>query len=277
MSARGIAARVVKVASAAFDRVAPPPPGIVVLGYHQVGAPQPGPVNIDPAAFADQVAWLAEAAAPLSLDAAADLLDEPPTPDAGPRGPRPVVVTFDDGTADFVDVALPILERHGVPVTLYLATRWVEEGRSFWDDGTVLTWGALAEAVATGLVTVGCHTHGHLLLDRTPGAEVAADLDRAVGLVADRLGVRAEHFAYPKALAPSAAAAAAVATRFRTAALAGPRPNRPGLTDLQRLARPPVPAADTPARVRRKADGGLRLEGTVRATVDRRRHAGASR
>ncbi len=90
-----------------------------------------------------------------------------------PIDDRPrLAVTFDDGTADFVESALPLLVEFGVPATLYIATQWVDEGRSFWDDGTVLSWAALREAASTGLVTFGSHTHTHALLDRLPTDEI---------------------------------------------------------------------------------------------------------
>ena len=73
------------------------------------------------------------------------------------------------------------------------------------------------------------------------------------------------------------AAATEVAARFRTAALAGSRPNRPGRTDLQRLSRTPIQTSDGTDWFRRKALGGMRLEGVLRSVLDRRRHAGAER
>ena len=42
-----------------------------------------------------------------------------------------MVVTFDDGTGDFVDEAVPVLDRFEVLATLYVATRFVDEQRSF--------------------------------------------------------------------------------------------------------------------------------------------------
>src|SRR5438552_19112704 len=74
-----------------------------------------------------------------------------------------IVVTFDDGTADLADVAMPILVRHGIPVTLYVATAFIEEGKLFPDNGLPLSWSALADVHATGLVNVGSHTHHHRL------------------------------------------------------------------------------------------------------------------
>lgn len=278
MSARrtigSFARRGLRGAAVAYDRIAPAPPGAVVLAYHQVGAPRPGAVNLSRSAFDDQMAMLAAGRG----DRPVVDLDEVVTrvrPGADPT--CAVSVTFDDGTADFVEQALPVLVRHAVPVTLYLATAHVDEGRSFWDDGTVLSWAALRDACSTGIVTIGSHTHDHLLLDRTEPDRAAADLDRSIGRIEDELGVRPAHFAYPKALAPNAAVGQVVRERFASAALAGGRPNRPGRTDLWRLDRTPVVAADALADVARKVAGGLRLEAAARSGVDRVRYRGATR
>ena len=70
----------------------------------------------------------------VSIDVALEELRSPvlPASDA-------VVVTFDDGTADFADVVLPILARHSIPVTLYVATDFVERHRRFPNDGRPLS------------------------------------------------------------------------------------------------------------------------------------------
>lgn len=263
-----------KATAVAADRVLLSPPGIPVLLYHRVGAPRPGEVNLAPPVFAAQLAHLTAGGGVLSLDEALERLAGPPP---GGSGEPPVVITFDDGTADFAEVAVPLLVEHRVPAVLYLATRWVEEGRSFWDDGTVLSWAALRDVVSTGLVTVGSHTHSHVLLDRLRPEEVAGELERSAGLIEDRLGLACEHFAYPKALPPSPAAERAVRARFRSAALAGTRPNPYGATDPHRLARSPVQVGDGMRWFRHKATGGMRLEDDVRALVNRHRYAGAAR
>lgn len=281
MTAAQMAKSVVRVgvrrAASATDRIIKPLQGITILGYHQVGAAKPGPVNIAPEPFSQQLAWLADRTRVITLSEAIDRLADP---DRFPVGfdPRPfVVITFDDGTADFAKVAVPMLERFALPATLYLATAFPEEKRSFWDDGTVLTWDMLGDALATGLVDIGSHTHSHVLIDRAPAAVIDDELDHSCELIRDRLGVTPEHFAYPKALGDGVQADVAVRLRFRSAALAGGGSNVERLTNPYRLARQPVLAADNLETFSRKSLGGLRLEGVLRDQLDRRRYRHATR
>ena len=248
---------VVKRTAAVAD-LARPTDGIAVLIYHRVGARTGVSVDLPRSLFAEQMAVLAERFRPLTLDQAADELE------AGkPAGARPaVVVTFDDGTADFLDEAVPVLAEHGVPaVTCYLATDHLESQRPFPDDGVPMSWAAAREALDSGVVTFGSHTHSHALLDRIPPEAAAEELDRSIELIGARLGVDARHFAYPKALLASAAVEPEVRKRFRTAAIARTRPNRHGSADLHRLTRSPVQVSDGMRWFERKANGGMRPRG----------------
>jgi len=47
--------------------------------------------------------------------------------------PRAACITFDDGYADNHDVALPILRKHGLPATVFVATGFLNGGRMFND------------------------------------------------------------------------------------------------------------------------------------------------
>jgi len=246
------------------------PEGLVILIYHRVGARTPVSVDLPRPLFAQQLDALAAAWTPVTLDEATRLLEGT----AIPPGPPPVCLTFDDGTADFVEEVLPELVAHSVPVTLYAATDFIETGRPFPDDGRPVSWAGLRDAVSTGLVTVGSHTHTHRLLDRVDGSVAADELDRSIALIEDRLGVPCTHFAYPKAMLGSPPAEQEVRRRFRTAAVARTRPNAYGRTDLHRLCRSPVQVGDGMRWFRRKAAGGLALEDDLRALRNRRRYAG---
>ncbi|MDX2379953.1 MAG: polysaccharide deacetylase family protein [Acidimicrobiia bacterium] len=273
------------------DSVASPPAGVTILIYHRVGGGSDSAVDLDVDQFDRQLAHLAEHHRVLTLDAAvaeltagvaegwgaANRSDADDSGGAEPAAARAVVITFDDGTPDFTDVVVPALERHQLPATLYVATSFIDEGLDFPWGAPPAEWAPLRESVATGLVTIGSHTHTHGLLDRLDEAALDDDLDRSIDLITEHIGVRPRHFAYPKAVPGSAAAEIAVRRRFETAALARNRVNRPQRTDLHRLWRTPVKRSDTPDLFAARAAGGLRLEGELRALASRVRYRGAER
>ena len=268
---RRVAVEASKTVSAAVDIFRPRRRGIVILLYHRVGARQLVEMNLTTELFARQIEVIASDESAVDLAAALDLLQRERAPSVDPT-----VVTFDDGTVDFVDRALPVLVEHRVPATLYLATDHIERQLPFPYDGRPVSWAALRDVLETGLVTIGSHTHTHALLDRIPPRGAEEELRRSIGLIEERLGVHPEHFAYPKALAGSPANEAIVRRHFRSAALAGTRPNRYGRTDPHRLARSPIQAADGMRWFERKRRGGMRFEDDLRRVVNRRRYAGAT-
>ena len=265
--------RGMKSASAAADRLRSVEPGVVVLLYHRVGGGSALDVDLDAALFEEQVATIAASGRARTLGAALEQLAVP-----GPQESA-VVVTFDDGTADFAEVAVPILARHGVPATLYVATAFVEEEREFPGGGRPVSWSALRDACSTGLIDIGSHTHTHRLLDRVTRADAAVELDRSIDLIGEHLGQPALDFAYPKAVPGTRDVVALVRDRFRSAALAGTRvnpfrsdePRR--ATDPQRLARSPIQVSDGMDFFARKLAGGMGLEDAFRRAINRVRYA----
>lgn len=243
--------------------------GVTVLAYHRFGAATTVSVDLPVGQTEDQLDWISSASRPVTLDqAAAELSTRCSPSNAGPS----VVLTADDGTSDWVDVLLPLLVARGLPMTWYVATRFVEEQASFPYDGAPISWAALGEAVSTGLITVGSHTHSHAVMTRLGAQSAAQELDRSIGLIEERLQQPCRHFAYPKALAPSGEADREVRRRFATAALAGNRVNIPGRSDLARLGRTPVKRSDDARRFMRKLHGGGRAEGWLRERYDEFRH-----
>jgi peptidoglycan/xylan/chitin deacetylase (PgdA/CDA1 family) len=247
----------VKVAAVPFGVGSRRRPGdVVVLLYHRVGSGS-REIDLPPATFDAQL-WELSARQPVrSLDEALS------SPDGG------VVVTFDDGFRDFHDTVLPRLCELGIPVVLYLATGLVSDGdgRSNGADRG-MTWNELREAVATGLVTVGSHTHSHVPLVRVTEQEVDDELRRSKEAIEDRLGVACRHFAYPFAVASPAADR--VARRlFDSVASDAWRTNRRGRIDRHRLGRTPVLRNDAGVWFRAKAEGRLDAEGWAYRAVRR--------
>jgi peptidoglycan/xylan/chitin deacetylase (PgdA/CDA1 family) len=265
------------------DRVLTPAAGVTILIYHRVGGESGGEVDLDVDTFRRQLDHLREHHHVVPLDAAPALLGvrSGQTPGDG-RDPadgsgRHVVITFDDGTADFCEHAVPALVEYELPATLYAATQFIDTGEPFPWDAPPTTWADLRDAASTGLVTIGSHTHTHALLDRAEPAEIAGELDRSIELIGEHIGTPPAHFAYPKALPGSDAAEAEVRRRFTTAALARSRVNEPGRTDLHRLWRTPIQRSDGHDFFVAKAAGGLRLEGELRDLVARLKYRGATR
>jgi peptidoglycan/xylan/chitin deacetylase (PgdA/CDA1 family) len=215
---------------------------VVVLLYHRVGS---GGREIDLPAdlFEEHLRILKQKDRILSLDDA--LTDE----EGG------VVLTFDDGFRDFDEQVVPLLERYQIPALLYLATGLVaQEDENASDDA--LTWPMLERAVATGLVTVGAHTHYHASLAEASEEEAAVEMRMSKELVEQRLGVACRHFAYPWSVASEGARRAAH-DLFDTSALDSWKTNRRGALDRQRLGRIPILRSDGTMFFRAKTLGLL--------------------
>jgi peptidoglycan/xylan/chitin deacetylase (PgdA/CDA1 family) len=105
-------------------------PRAVVLVYHRIGerSLDPWQLTIDPEIFAGQMETLAREWSPLSLGQLAEGFNRRHLPE------RAVAVTFDDGYADNLELAAPILLEHKIPATLFVATDLIDSGGSPWWD-----------------------------------------------------------------------------------------------------------------------------------------------
>jgi peptidoglycan/xylan/chitin deacetylase (PgdA/CDA1 family) len=117
-----------------FSLLSPAGPGarLSVLIFHRVlAAPDPlFPDEPDAARFDRICGWLARWFNVLPLDAAVKSLR------AGRLPARAAAITFDDGYADNHDVAMPILRRHGLTATFFVATGFLDGGR-MWNDTVI--------------------------------------------------------------------------------------------------------------------------------------------
>lgn len=130
-SSAGVADRVLR---GMLSLLSPAGPGarLTIAIFHRV-LPLPDPLfpdEVDRARFDNLCAWLAAWYNVLPLDEAARRLEQGELPS------RALVITFDDGYADNHDEALPVLLKHGLCATFFIATGFLDGGR-MWNDTVV--------------------------------------------------------------------------------------------------------------------------------------------
>ena len=108
--------------------------GAIVLMYHSIAADEDAPYidppnRIAPALFERQMAFLRRHRRVVSYSQLVQHIAAGDTPPAGT-----VCITFDDGYRDNLTVAAPVLERHGLPATLFVATGYVQRQQMQWAD-----------------------------------------------------------------------------------------------------------------------------------------------
>ncbi len=107
------------------------PDGVIILNYHRIGDGGESPFDRElwsasAEAFDEQVGFLARHC---------DVISPADLPDAlRSRRGRYVAITFDDGYRDNYEIAYPILRRHGVPGTFFVATGFIDAPRIPWWD-----------------------------------------------------------------------------------------------------------------------------------------------
>jgi peptidoglycan/xylan/chitin deacetylase (PgdA/CDA1 family) len=151
---------------------------------------------------------------------------------------RPIVLTFDDGYADFHREALPLLARHDCTATIFVTTGWVQdagEDAAGTPLDRMLTWSQIAE-VATAGIDVGAHSHSHAPLDQLPGRALHQELSLSKVLLEDHLGREVRSVAYPYGYSSARVRAAVCAARYRYAAAVSNASVRPQ-TDVFTLPR----------------------------------------
>jgi peptidoglycan/xylan/chitin deacetylase (PgdA/CDA1 family) len=105
-------------------------PGAIILRYHRISelAPDPHALCVAPDFFAAHLEILSRLGRPMSLRQLVASLRN------GPLPRRAVVITLDDGYADSLSHAKPLLERYGVPATVFVISGFLGCRREFWWD-----------------------------------------------------------------------------------------------------------------------------------------------
>jgi peptidoglycan/xylan/chitin deacetylase (PgdA/CDA1 family) len=159
--------------------------GVLALTYHRIAAGEcelldPGVWSATPETFDAQARWLARNVEVIGGDEIDDALRR--------RG-RQVLLTFDDGYRDNVELALPILRAHGLTATFFLTSGFLDGSVGAWWDEIAWIGRRAGAAPATthhrilgfkGLSVAERDTYLDRLADETgagrrPAAEAARD------------------------------------------------------------------------------------------------------
>ena len=171
--------------------------GTAILMYHAIGGEdEPASRYVLPASrFRRQLAWLKlRRYNVIGLEEFVRLRTEHCLPPS-----KSVVLTFDDGYADNVELGLPALEQYGFSATIFLVT--ASRGRAEWRSAKEVQGRALLPLAEVrclnGRLGFGAHSRTHLSL---PGLE-PRELDREVSgsrsELEAALGAPVSVFAYP--------------------------------------------------------------------------------
>jgi peptidoglycan/xylan/chitin deacetylase (PgdA/CDA1 family) len=203
---------------------------IPVLCYHQIRPLRAGdgaaarPYIVSPGTFAGQMQALADAGyhTVTGEQLVAHVARGAPLPS------RPVLLTFDDGSAGQFSAALPILRRHRFVATFFVMT--VVLDRPGW-----LTRRQV-RALARAGMTIGAHTWDHHAVPGYAGEDWGIQIDRPTHELSRLVGHRVRLFAYPFGLWKPAGIAhlwhAGLVAAFQ---LSGPLDRRHPLWNLRRI------------------------------------------
>jgi peptidoglycan/xylan/chitin deacetylase (PgdA/CDA1 family) len=166
---------------------------VPILMYHRINVVRPSTpaasrgLTVHPADFARQMRWLKRQG--YRTITQRELFEALM---CGRRlGPKPIMITFDDGYRDNFFKASPVLLRLGMRATAYVVA-----GRISGRDPSFLTWPLLRALERRG-IEIGSHTIAHHDMTSLSDAEMLEDLTRSRRALERKLGHRVPWLAYP--------------------------------------------------------------------------------
>jgi peptidoglycan/xylan/chitin deacetylase (PgdA/CDA1 family) len=170
--------------------------GGVILAYHSIGDNEAF-FTVSPTNFEKQLKFLRDNNwQVIPLTALVVLLQEQ---QEIPK--KTVILTFDDAYIDFLENALPLLQKYQMPATLFVPTGLVGERMKNREgfELSVLSWDQLRQVAKHPLITIGSHTVTHPNLTEVTDVErIRFELQKSKEEIENTLGTVCSLCAYPK-------------------------------------------------------------------------------
>ena len=107
-------------------------------------------LTVAPDIFAQQMAYLAQHGySPITMQQLVSFFDQ-----GAPLPGKSILLTFDDGYADFYQYAYPVLQQYGFHATMFLPT-------GLMNNPDYLNWDQISQMNGSGLVLFANHTWSH--------------------------------------------------------------------------------------------------------------------
>lgn len=172
----------------------------LILCYHAISEKLPADLSVHPSAFEDQIRRKLRSGYRGATLSESQMLE---------RTGKTLVVTFDDGYLSTLAVAAPVLDRLGVPATLFVPTDYIGQdgplswpGIEQWSSGVhreelkPLDWEGVRQLAAEGW-EIGSHTCRHPRLTKLPLRALEHELQASRTAIELRVNRPCRSVAYP--------------------------------------------------------------------------------
>ena len=190
-----------------------PPPSGAIFYYHRVADldfidARVDDHNVAPKVFERQIAALAKVAEIVPLEQLPEKLKNWRRSAAKPL----LSLTFDDGYSHFFSNVLPVLKRYDAPATLSVVTapinqskpmpfdKWALKnfGKVLFETWKPIKWREIEHCLASGLITLGAHSHEHRRANECTSDEIHEEVGRSAEILFNRFGKEnVPVYAYP--------------------------------------------------------------------------------
>lgn len=167
---------------------------VPLLFYHRIADDDANSWTLSNRDFERQIRWLRRHFEILPLEETRKRI----LGSAGPSRSPAVGITFDDGHADNCRHAIPLLVKHRIPCTYFVAVDHILTGRPFASDGCAPNTVEEIRAMAASGIEIGAHTATHADLGKVRDRQtLEKEIVEATRRLEELIGRRIRYFAFP--------------------------------------------------------------------------------